>query len=398
MGKAKKKKRQARAEPANAVQTFLCSSDAYDTLCCSGYTKLSQNPEIMAAVNKIADLISNMTIHLMMNTDSGDVRIKNELSRKIDINPNKYMTRKTFMNAIVRSLLLEGDGNMIVLPKYVNGYIDDLIPISPSRVSFLSDGYGYKVLINSVEMNPEEVLHYVINPDPERPWMGTGYRTTLKEVAHNLKQAAETKKGFMESKWRPSIIVKVDGLTDEFSSKEGRKKLREQYIDASEAGEPWMIPAEQFDIQEVRPLSLMDIALPESVKLDKKTVAAILDVPAFIVGEGSFNEKEWNNFISTRIKAICAAIEQENTKKLLLSPDWFFRFSIRSLYSYDIEKLSKVGDDNYTRGIMTGNEVRDWLGLSPKEGLDQLVILENYIPAGMIGDQKKLNGGEEGGS
>ena len=398
MGKAKKKKRQARAEPVNTVQTFLCSSDAYDTLCCSGYTKLSQNPEIMAAVNKIADLISNMTIHLMMNTDSGDVRIKNELSRKIDINPNKYMTRKTFMNAIVRSLLLEGDGNMIVLPKYVNGYIDDLIPISPSRVSFLSDGYGYKVLINSVEMNPEEVLHYVINPDPERPWMGTGYRTTLKEVAHNLKQAAETKKGFMESKWRPSIIVKVDGLTDEFSSKEGRKKLREQYIDASEAGEPWMIPAEQFDIQEVRPLSLMDIALPESVKLDKKTVAAILDVPAFIVGEGSFNEKEWNNFISTRIKAICASIEQENTKKLLLSPDWFFRFSIRSLYSYDIEKLSKVGDDNYTRGIMTGNEVRDWLGLSPKEGLDQLVILENYIPAGMIGDQKKLNGGEEGGN
>ena len=397
MGKAKKKKRQARAEPANAVQTFLCSSDAYDTLCCSGYTKLSQNPEIMAAINKIADLISNMTIHLMMNTDSGDVRIKNELSRKIDINPNKYMTRKTFMNAIVRSLLLEGDGNMIVLPKYVNGYIDDLIPISPSRVSFLSDGYGYKVLINSVEMNPEEVLHYVINPDPERPWMGTGYRTTLKEVAHNLKQAAETKKGFMESKWRPSIIVKVDGLTDEFSSKEGRKKLREQYIDASEAGEPWMIPAEQFDIQEVRPLSLMDIALPESVKLDKKTVAAILDVPAFIVGEGSFNEKEWNNFISTRIKAICASIEQENTKKLLLSPDWFFRFSIRSLYSYDIEKLSKVGDDNYTRGIMTGNEVRDWLGLSPKEGLDQLVILENYIPAGMIGDQKKLNGGGESG-
>ena len=397
MGKAKKKKRQARAEPANAVQTLLCSSDAYDTLCCSGYTKLSQNPEIMAAINKIADLISNMTIHLMMNTDSGDVRIKNELSRKIDINPNKYMTRKTFMNAIVRSLLLEGDGNMIVLPKYVNGYIDDLIPISPSRVSFLSDGYGYKVLINSVEMNPEEVLHYVINPDPERPWMGTGYRTTLKEVAHNLKQAAETKKGFMESKWRPSIIVKVDGLTDEFSSKEGRKKLREQYIDASEAGEPWMIPAEQFDIQEVRPLSLMDIALPESVKLDKKTVAAILDVPAFIVGEGSFNEKEWNNFISTRIKAICAAIEQENTKKLLLSPDWFFRFSIRSLYSYDIEKLSKVGDDNYTRGIMTGNEVRDWLGLSPKEGLDQLVILENYIPAGMIGDQKKLNGGGESG-
>ena len=30
------------------------------------------------------------------------------------------------------------------------------------------------------------------------------------------------------------------------------------------------------------------------------------------------------------------------------------------------------------------------------EGLDELVILENYIPQGMIGDQKKLEGGEKG--
>ena len=28
--------------------------------------------------------------------------------------------------------------------------------------------------------------------------------------------------------------------------------------------------------------------------------------------------------------------------------------------------------------------------MTPKKDLDQLVMLENYIPAGMIGDQKKL--------
>lgn len=392
MAKSKKKKRQARAKPTT-TQSFFCSVDAYETLCCSGYTKLSQNPEIISAVNKIADLVSSMTLYLMANTENGDMRIKNELSRKMDINPNRFMTRKTFISAIVRILLLEGDGNSVVVPQFKLGRLEDLVIIPPGNFSLIPDGYGYKAVINGVELDPSEIIHYVLNPGPTYPWKGEGYRVVLKDVAHTLKQAAATKKGFMESKWKPSIIVKVDGMTEEFSNKAGRKKLLEQYIESTEAGEPWMIPAEQFEIQEVRPLSLNDIALPDSVRLDKKTVASILDVPSFVVGEGKFEEKEWNNFISTRIHSIANVIEMENTKKILISPDWYFKFNIRSLYAYDIEKLSKVGCDNYTRGIMKGNEVRDWIGLSPLEGLDELVILENYIPQGMIGEQSKINGG-----
>lgn len=392
---SKKKKKQTRAEPKG--NTFLCSMEAYDTLCCNGYTRLTDNPEVMSGVNKICDLISSMTIYLMANTDKGDIRIKNGLAKKVDIYPNRYMTRKTFISAVVKSMLLDGDGNSIVFPTTENGYLKDLIPARPGSVSFIPDDYGYKIYYEGMEYDPDNILHFVINPDTYRPWKGTGYRTTLKAVADSLKQAEKTKKGFMESKWKPSMVVKVDALTEEFSNKEGRKALLESYIETSESGEPWMIPAEQFDIKEVRPLSLNDIALPDSVRLDKRTVAAILDIPSFLVGEGTFDEKEWNNFINTRIRTICNAIEQEFTRKLLLSPDWYFKFNLRSLYAYDINTLSNVGANMYTRGIMSGNEVRDWIGLSPKDGLDGLIILENYIPQGMIGDQKKLEqGGDKG--
>lgn len=389
-----KKKSKTRAEPK--TQSFLCSMDAYDVLCCSGYTKLSQNPEIMSGVNKIADLVSSMTIYLMANTASGDTRIKNELSKKIDIHPNQYMTRKSFISTIVRTLLLEGDGNCVVAPITRKGLIDDLVPLEPGMVSFVPDGYGYEIVYQGKNYNPAEMLHFTLNPDPHYPWMGTGYRVTLREVAETLRQASKTKKGFMESKWKPSVVLKVDGLTDEFANKEGRSKLLEQYIESAEAGEPWMIPSEQFDVKEIRPLSLNDIALPESVRLDKKTVAAILDIPSFVVGEGEFQKDVWNNFVNTRIRTLCNVLEQEMTRKLLLSPDLYFKFNLRSLYAYDIDTLSNVGANMYTRGIMTGNEVRDWIGLSPKEGLDELIILENYIPAGMIGDQKKLI--QEGGN
>lgn len=390
MGRKKQSGRKTRAEPAGKAVSFLCSPASYDVLCGTGYTKLSQNPEIIAAVNKIADLVSGMTLHLMANTENGDMRIHNELAKKVDISPNRFTTRKTFLAAVVRTLLLEGDGNAVVLPQTERGYLEDLIPVPADSVSFVPVGAGYQILVNGKTYDPADVLHFVLNPSPREYWRGTGCRMTLKETAENLKQANVTKKGFMESKWKPSMIVKVDGMVEEFASKEGRSRLLEQYVESTRAGEPWMLPAEQFEVIEVRPLSLNDIAIADSVRMDRRAVAAVLDVPPFVVGEGEYREAEWNNFVNTRIRPICKAIEQELTKKLLISPDWYFRFSIRSLYSYDIRTLSEVGANLYTRGIMTGNEVRDWMGLSPKAGLDELVILENYIPQGMIGEQKKL--------
>lgn len=395
VAKKKKKIKQVRADPKKT--SWLCSSDAFDVLCCQGYTRLSDNPEIISAVNKICNLISSMTIHLMENGKNGDKRVKNELSKMIDIHPNKYVTRKTFVSALIRELMLEGDGNAIVVPETMNGYLKNLNIVPPGMFSFVPDGWGYKALIQGKMYDPEEVLHFVINPSPDYPWKGCGYRAVLKDVANNLKQASATKKGFMESKWKPSIIVKVDSMSDELSSPEGRKEILNDYIANTDAGEPWVIPAETFDVQVVKPLSLTDLALSDAVTLDKKTIASILDVPAFVVGTGEFKIDEWNNFINTRIRPLCNVIEQELTKKLLLSPDWYFRFNVRSLYAYDLKTLSEVGANMYTRGMMTGNEVRDWLSLSPMEGLDELVILENYIPAGMIGEQKKLGGGENNG-
>lgn len=371
----------------------IASSDEWDSLICSGYTSLAKCPEVVAGVRQFAQLISSMTIYLMSNTDSGDKRIINELSKKVDIYPNRKMTRRTWMDALVMNLILYGSGNSIVIPHTNDGLLGDLEIVEADRVRFPADRNDYRIFIDQAPYDPEQLLHFVYNPDEQCLWKGQGVTVALRDVADNLKQAMHTEKNFMQSKWKPSLIVKVDALTEEFASPAGRRKLLESYTGTAEAGDPWLIPAEQFSVEQVRPLSLADLAINDQVQLDKRTVASILGIPAFVLGVGDYTKDAWNAFVNNSIRPIAQEIEQELTRKLLVSPKMYWKFNIASLYSYDLQATSTVYSNLFQHGIVTGNEVRDKIGMEPMAELDELVILENYIPIAKVGDQNKLSGG-----
>ena len=366
-------------------------------LCVAGYTSLDKNPEVQTACRRIAELIGTITIHLMNNTDNGDVRINNELSRMIDITPMHNMTRKQWVESFVMTMLLKGKGNAIVVPHTRAGILKGLEPVAAGRVSFIPVGYtDYKVVIDGKEVSPDKVLHFRYNPDMTYLWKGQGVTVALKDVANNLKQAGATRKGFLESKWKPSVIIKVDGFTEEFATPEGRDKLLEDYINNDTAGKPWVIPAEQFQVETIKPLSLADLAISDSVELDKRTVAAVLGVPPFVVGVGEYSKGAWNAFVQNTVKPICIGIQQEMTQKLILNPNWYLKFNTLSLMDWDLKTIEEVFGKLSDRGYITGNEVRDRLGMSPLDGLDELRVLENYIPWDMSGQQKKLVQGKEG--
>lgn len=181
-------------------------------------------------------------------------------------------------------------------------------------------------------------------------------------------------------------------------TQEGRRKVLDDFAGPLEAGEPWIVPTDMMEVQTVKPLSLNDLALNDSVTLDKKTVASMIGVPLYVVGAGAYNRDEYNAAIRTTVMNTAQILQAELTRKLLISPKRYFSLSPRSLYAYDMKDLASVGGTLANQGLMTGNEVRNWIGLSPLEGLNELKALENYIPLEAIGFQKKLTkGGENDG-
>lgn len=387
-----------RDAPAGGVGFLL--SDNWKDLGVLGYTTLADSPEILTACRKIASLIGATTIHLMRNTSDGDERVLDGLARMIDITPAPNLTRNAWMETIVLNLLLYGNGNSIVLPRWNNGYLESLEPVAPARV-VLTPAPGswtdYAAVVDGMPFAPDEILHFTYNPSSLYPWRGRGVSVSLRDAAGNLKQARATEKAFMASEYKPSIIVKVDALTDEFSSAAGRKRLIEEYLKPAAPGAPWLIPANQFDVTQVKPLTLSDLAIEKTVELDRRTVAAVMGVPPFVVGVGQYSAAEWNYFIQSTIMPLCKSIAAEMTRKLLTAPDRYFRFNVWSLLDYDLQKVSAVLLDGSDRGFVNGDEWRDRMHLPPA-GLKEYRVLENYIPADKSGDQKKLiqDGGGDG--
>lgn len=377
-------------DPPSLVGYWIGSSDELPT----GYHRLIESPEVSACINRISAIISSAPIYLMENTKKGDTRIHDGMSRLVDIDPWPGMgTRATWMDWIVSTLLGEGDGNAFVLPEVEGGQFSQLLPM-PGAVPLQGiNPDSYYVSWRGANYHPSEILHFRLFTDPTYPWKGRGYRVQLKQVVEALEKSDAVKKSLSSPDYKPPLCVFVNS-DDDFSDEERREKFRKKYLSDARDGKPWILPADLVKVEQIRPLSLSDLAIKDTVELDKKTVASIIGVPPYMVGAGNYDQKAHNAFIRTDIIHMATVIEQQLTQKLLENPKRYYKISRRRLYDYDLKTLIDIDCALADRGYLNGDEVREDADRDPI-GLTEYKILENYIPYDMSGKQKKLAGEKE---
>ena len=371
----------------------LTDSDGWREILCSGYRPVMECPTIRRCVDVYAHLIASMTIRIMKNGEKGDERIKDGLSRVIDINPMPHMTRVNWLTLLTRTMLTRG--NAFVLPIYRAGFLSALKILPPGETYIIQvDESDYRVQYRGISYTPDAILNFVFEPDENRPYIGKGWSAHLSDVVKAITATTNAKLAVQSSTF-PSIIVKVDGFSKELQTAEGRDELAEKFVVSKKAGKPWMIQADSFDVQQVKPLSLTDLAIKDSVELDLKSAAALTGIPAFELGVGSYNADEHRKFVATSVMYIAQIIQQTLTDGLLYAPDRYISLNPMSLMAYNMTDLVNNGKEMVDRNALTRNEWRGMIGFAPREDMEQKLILENYIPEEKAGDQKKLKGGGE---
>lgn len=310
------------------------------------------------------------------------------------------MNRQLLISWVVQEMMIYG--NALIIPHTKNGLFVEFETIPYGEYSIVDDERNlknnrtYYIRLNKDNKiyKPDEVLHFRYNPNLKKSWIGQGQEILLKDLMDGLGQARSTVHDFLENQMLPTVIISVDSLPSDLKSSKGRDEIEKRFIKRAKNGQPWIVPS-MMSVEQMRPLTLNDIGINERFDIDKKSVAAILGIPEFMLGIGEFDKDEFNNFIRTKIAVICKAIEQEFTRKILIDNNYYFVFNRKSMLSYDLDTLGGLYMDLFEHGIVTGNEVRDVMGMSPLDGLDELLILENYIPVDKSGDQEKLKGSDK---
>lgn len=355
----------------------------------SNYTSFSELPEIKTCIRIISDTLSNATIKLFENRENGDIRIKDGLAKKIDIAPFSSTIKKHFIYYIVENLIIYGNAYAIIELTNKEQYVADLVPVPTNSVNRLNDG---SYLIDNLKYSSDEILHFMINPKSTDIFKGTGYKVDIKKIADNIQSVNNIRNKYYKNEYFPNLVISVDGDDDIFT--QSKDKLDEMFFSATKGSKAIYVPSNLAQVNAIKPLSLNDLAVNDSVEIDKKTIANLFGVPTFLLGVGTFNQEEYNLFINVVISSFANAIEQELTKKILWSGQRYFKFDINKLYYTTYKERSEVGKLLYSAGLMTGNEVRNQLNLSPLNELNELLILENYIKVADVDKQKKLKGGE----
>lgn len=384
------------------VSTYNNRRMGYDDLAVEGYLK---NAIVYRCVNEIAKGASAVPYRLKTRGD--DVIESHPLLSLLD-RPNPLQSHTEFFNALFGFLLLGGNSYVLKVAGSSSAP-RELHLLRPDRIEIKGNGgvfpekYEYKLngkVEASYDVDQESGysdLKQIKLWHPMDDYQGCSPLTAAAMEVDQHNSATKHNINLLENGARPSGAVvfrpKDDqGYQVQLSDSQRQQlmsDLNQRFTGSKNAGRPMLLEGD-FDWKEMG-LSPKDMDFINLKHMSATDIAMCFGVPSQLVGVP--DAQTYSNVAEARLALYEETIIPYLRKIESDLNEWLVPMFSEDLYfEYDVDQIPALSERRrriyenvlgaVNSGIMTRNEAREMIGLSPIDGADDLLVPANLFPLG----------------
>ena len=374
--------------------------DNYRSYAKEGY---QQNAVVFKCVNEISQAAASIGFKVYQ----GDVELEQHPLLTLLKKPNPIQAGNEYFQSLYAYILLSG--NSFAISSTAGGVPSELHLLRPDRVEIIPSntaipkGYNYTLngkIVKTYEADPftgqSEVKHFKTwNPLDDYLGMSPLMAASIDVDQHNL--IAKHNIALLVNGARPSgaVIFKPTDtsgnpmMMSDVQRKQIKDDLDRRMSGTNNSGKPILLEGD-FDWKEMG-MSPRDMDFLQNKHMAAKDIALCFGIPSQIIGIP--DSQTYSNIQEARLAMyeetiIPLAMRVCNDLNEWLSPS--YGDDIRIDYDYDsipamVERRKRVYENVVAAvgaGIITRNEARDRLGLTPINGGDDIFIEANLFPLG----------------
>ncbi|MBD3838839.1 MAG: phage portal protein [Epsilonproteobacteria bacterium] len=351
------------------------------------YNTASAHTTVMSCFKILSEAVASMPINLMVEEEkkgvlSRTVNRKHKLYEVLMLKPNPFMTRFSWIQAVMMNLVSRGNAFCQILYNQ-HGELVGFVPLVTDQMQVFTDGkgevvYRYSHFVHGVvDLDEREVLH-IVGLSLDGLWglspiaysqNSIGLSMAMEEYGSNFFKNGSNAGGVFEMPTKLSMEA-FNRLRD---------SLKEKYQGLTNSGKPMLLE----EGLSFKPISINnnDSQFLESRKFQKSEIASIFRIPPHLINEldnATFTniEQQSLEFATYTLTPWIERIEQALNIVIAreIGKQYKAEFNMDFLIRGDIQSRFNANGVAIRDGWMTRNEVRIKEGLNPLVGLDEPIL------------------------
>lgn len=342
---------------------------------------------VFACIDAISSDIAKMPLEPYFVDDKGIKRkaLSDTTYNLLNFEPNEYMTRFTFMQSLVISMLTKGNG-FAYIERDNTGTAKALYYVPADDVTVYKNPQTriieyYRINPTAYVVEPNDMIH-LLNFSLD----GVEGVSTLSYAGNTLGLTRNSEKQALKS--FSDNVTEVLSTDNPHLTKEQRDQIREEwYKNMSEGGSGLAILGGGLSYNKIS-INAKDAQLLESRAFNVPEICRFFRVSPVKVGDlskSSYSTVEATNiaYLSDTLSPYLEKIELEFRRKIYPTEKkkrMKIEFDPSALLRADSSAMAQLYSSLFPLGAITTNELRDKLNLPPIEGGDTPFVMVNTVP------------------